>query len=413
MSLFHNFLSRDSTTTLDAPPPARGQLLLVGEEFASVPKGSTLAGRKVVHAATKEDALAQLASQPFDGLIAGLPEIGKNLSLLNSATAAHPALACGLRTDSATASKLALSHPVIPAAQSVDILDDLVRTMFATARWNADPAFMTLKAEIKRFPALPSLYAQISTALQKEDASIEILAELIAQEPAISAKLLQVVNSPVFALRQRVTSIRDAANFLGMQRVRALVLSTSLIGQCDASRCQEFNAESFEIYGLQMANWASQITLGETRDRNLAEMAFTAGLLHQFGILLLATNLPESYGQVLRIASEQNVSIARVERHTYGVTHAELAGFLLAGWHLPFPIVNAVGFYAQPSHSEETDFSALTAVHLATAIDTAANANVPDFDREYLERLHLMSRLDHWSRTLAERPWPTEWENAK
>ncbi len=413
MSIFNNFLHRDgakaSTTALDTPPPARAsQLLLVGEEFASIPKGASLAGRKAVHASTKEDALALLAAEPFDGLIAGMPEIGKNLSLLNSASAAHPNLACGLRTDPATANKLALSHPVIPAAQSVEILDDLVRTMFATARWNADPAFATLKAEIKRFPALPSLYSQITAALQKEDASVEILAEFIAQEPAICAKLLQVVNSPVFALRQRVTSIRDAANFLGMQRVRALVLSTSLIAQCDASRCQEFNAESFEIYGLQIANWASQITIGETRDRRLGEMAFTAGLLHQFGILLLATNLPDSYGQVLRIASEQNVSIARVERHTYGVTHAELAGFLLAGWNLPFAIVNAVGFYAQPSRSEETGFTPLTAVHLATAIDTCAHTNVPDFEREYVERLNLMPRLDHWSRTLAERPWPVD-----
>ena len=408
MSIFHHFLHRESTGTLDAPPPDQPSLLLVGEEFAFIPKGASLAGRQVVHAATKEDAVALLAAGPFDGLIAGLPEIGKNLTLLNSASAAQPALTCGLRTDPATAAKLALSHPVIPAAQSVELLDDLVRTMFATARWSADPAFATLKAQIKRFPALPTLYSQITTALQKEDASIEILAELITREPAISAKLLQVVNSPVFALRQRVTSIRDAANFLGMQRVRALVLSTSLMGQCDASRCQEFNADSFEFHGLQIANWASQITLGETRDRKLAEMAFTAGLLHQFGSLLLATNLPESYGQVLRIAAEQKVNVARVERHTYGVTHAELAGFLLAAWHLPFPIVNAVGFYAQPAHSEETEFSPLTAVHLATAIDSCANASVPDFERDYLDRLHLLPRLDHWSRTLAERPWPGE-----
>jgi HD-like signal output (HDOD) protein len=384
VNIFRNLLSHEEAPV--ATVPQKPPILLVGDEFAWLPKNAQLAGRSIVHVKTKEDALDRLAAQRFDGLIAGLPEIGKNLTLLNSASSAHPAIACGLRTDPASAAKLALSHPVIPAAQTVEVLDDLVRTMFATARWNADPAFATLKAQIKRFPALPSLYSQITAALQKEDASVEILAELIAQEPAISAKLLQVVNSPVFAL----------------------VLSTSLIGQCDVSRCPAFNTEAFENYGLQIANWAAQITVGETRDRRLGEMSFTAGLLHQFGIMLLATNLPESYGEVLRIASEQNVSIARIERQTYGVTHAELAGFLLAAWHLPFPIVNAVGFYTQPSESHDTAFSPLTSVHIATAVDSCASTGIPDYDREYLKRLKLLPRLDHWSVTLAERPWPAE-----
>jgi HD-like signal output (HDOD) protein len=411
VNILRNFLGSDKETAsavavAEPPSPSASRILLVGEDFAWIPDDASLAGRQVVHTGTKEDALALIETEPFEGLIGGLPEIGKNLALLNAAVAARPALACGLRADHAQIAKLTLSFPVIPAAQTVEVMDDLVRTMFATARWNADPAFAAVKAQIKRFPALPDLYTQITTALQKEDASVEILAELIAREPAISAKLLQVVNSPVFALRQRVTSIRDAANFLGMQRLRALVLSTSLIGQCDASRCPSFAADAFEGYGLQIANWAAQITVGETRDRKLGELAFTAGLLHQFGILLLATNLPESYDAILRIASEQNVSIARIERHHYGVTHAELAGFLLASWHIPFPIVNAVGFYPLPSSSEDTEFSPLTAVHLATSIDTFAATGAQDFDREYLDRLDLFPRLDHWSRTLAEKPWP-------
>jgi HD-like signal output (HDOD) protein len=414
VNFFRNLLnqseSRSSTATSEKPGAlAARDLLLVGKELAWVPKSALLAGRKVVHAATESEALALLDAKPFAGLIAGLPGIDENLNLLGTASARHPALACGLRSDPAAAARRAVGQSVIPPTESLEVFDDLVRNLFATARWGGDPAFKDLKGQIKRFPALPSLYTKITNALQKEDVSVESLAELIAQEPAISVKLLQVVNSPVFALRQRVTSIRDAANFLGMQRVRALVLSTSLIGQCDASRCKVFDTETFETYGLQIANWAAQITVGETGDRKLAEMAFTAGLLHQFGVLLLAANLPESYGEVLRIASEQNVSIARIEREAYGVSHAELAGFILADWHLPFPIVNAVGFYAQPSQSEETKFSPLTAVHLATAIHTCANASIPDFERDYITRLNLHTRLDHWSRTLAERPWPEEW----
>lgn len=404
MNILQTFLTpaRETSTVVTRPNPSESRILLVGEEFAWVPADATLAGRKVVRAATKEEGLARIDTEPFDGLIAGLPEIGKNLALLNSAAASHPALACGLRAEVARIAQLAVSHPVIPSTQSLEVLDDLVRTMFATARWNADPTFVDLKAQIRKIPALPTLYTEITAALQKEDTSLEQIADLITREATVSAKLLQVVNSPVFALRQRVSSIRDASNFLGIQRLRALVLSTSLIGQCDASRCQPFIPEVFETHSLKIAECSARIAMGETRNRQLSELAFTAGLLHQFGVMLLAANLPESYGEVLRIAAEQNVSIARVERKAYGVTHAELAAFILASWHIPFPIVNAVAFHDLPSTSDETEFSPLTAVHLASAIDIQSCTGVPEYDRAYLERLKLLDRLDHWVQALSE-----------
>lgn len=378
------------------------RILLVGEEFAWIPAGATLAERRVVRASTKEEALALIERESFDGLIAGLPEIGKNLTLLNAVAAAQPHVACGLRAEPAKVAQLALSNPIIPATQSLEVLDDLVRTMFATAQWNANPAFVELRARILKIPALPTLYTDITNALQKPDTSLEEIAGLIAREATVSAKLLQIVNSPVFALRQRVSSIRDASNFLGIQRLRALVLSTSLIGQCDASRCQAFVPAVFESHSLQIANWASRIAIGETRNRQLGELAFTAGLLHQFGVLLLAANLPESYNQVLLAAAAQNVSIARIERQNYGVTHAELAAFILASWHIPFPIVNAVGFHALPSTCDETTFSPLTAVHMATAIDIQSATGVPDYDHAYLDRLDLLPKLDLWATKLAE-----------
>lgn len=404
-SIFHAPAEPVAANLPEPPAPTVPQLLLVGEELAWIEAGSQLAGRHVVHAATKEDALAALDAQPFDGMIAALPEIGKNFALLNTATSRHPSLACGLRADPAAAAKLAISHPVLAPTQSLEVMEDLVRTMFATVFWSADPAFATLKEHIKRYPALPTLYTQITEALKDENASLETVADLVAREPTVSAKLLQVVNSPVFALRQRVTSVRDAANFLGFQRLRALVLATSLFGQCNTCRCSAFSPENFETHSLRIADWAAQITTAETRNRPLAEMAFTGGLLHRFGMLLLAANLPEGYDQVLSKSSEQRVSVARLERETYGVTHAELAGYIFAAWNIPFPILNAVGFYAQPSNAEDTEFSPLTAVHLATVIDSYETFGTQDFDRPYLERLGLMPRLAHWAKVLIDRPW--------
>jgi len=405
MSLLHNLFHSDPAKTDDGVA-REPRLLLVGEDFGWIPAEAALADRRVLRVNTKEEALHALATEPYDGLIAGLREVGKNLALLNAASASHPTLACGLRADLAKMGKIAVGHPIIQPTESLAVMDDQVRTMFATAFWSADPAFGALREHIKNFPALPSLYLQISEALKSEDTSLEKLADLITREPTVSAKLLQVVNSPVFARAQRVTSIRDATSFLGFQRVRALVLATSLFGQCDASKCASFSAQNFENHSLQIATWAGQIATGETGNGDLAEMAFTAGLLHQFGVLLLAANLPEGYDQMLRTAGEQKISLARVERQTYGVTHAELAGYIFASWSIPFPILNAVGFYAQPSHSEDRTFTPLSAVHMATAIDSLNAVGVPDYDADYVDRLRLHPRIDHWARKLIGKPWP-------
>lgn len=404
MSLFHKNpppLKPVSEIALtEAPPPRERRILLVGSEFDWLHGNTTLANRKVTRANTMGDALALLDRESFDGLVGGFPTLEANIALLDAASAAHAGLACGLSAAPAPNARLSFSYPQIPPTRAVEALDDHVRTMLATAQWNADPAFMMLKAHITRVPALPSLYTQITQALRSESTNVGDLADLITKEPTVSAKLLMVVNSAAFALRQRVTSIRDAATFVGFQRIRALVLSTSLFNQCDASRCRSFDAADFESHGLKIAKWASQIAVGETRDWSVGEQAFTAGLLHQFGILLLAANVPESYDLVLRLAIDQEVSIATMERQTYGVTSSELAGYFLAGWHIPFPIVNAVGNSCAPSRSEDDVFTPLTAVHLAVGIDTFATTGADEFDREYLDRLKLLPRLDHWTHTL-------------
>jgi HD-like signal output (HDOD) protein len=137
----------------------------------------------------------------------------------------------------------------------------------------------------------------------------------------------------------------------------------------------------------------------------MAELAFSAGLLHQFGVLLMAANVPDVYGEVLRKAQQQRVSLLRVERDTYGVTHAELAGYILGSWNIPYPIVNAVGWYARPSQSEDTAFSALTAVHAANSVDAFERNGMHEFDRAYLDKMTKVENLEVWHKSLTGDGW--------
>jgi HD-like signal output (HDOD) protein len=122
-------------------------------------------------------------------------------------------------------------------------------------------------------------------------------------------------------------------------------------------------------------------------------------------VLLLAANLPEAYGQVLRISQQKRISVASVERETYGLTHAELGGYILGSWGLPFPIVNAAGWYAQPSRSDDTAFSALTAVHAANSVDAFERNGLHEFDRAYLEKATKVAKLEVWHNSLTGDGW--------
>ena len=392
----------DTSAAPQSDPLVRHPILLLGDDLGWLAGQRELAGRKIVLGDPGADALTLLASERFEVVLASYKDLNQSLLLLRAAAATSPAPVALLRADGKELAGVSNPYPVLPRVDSVEVLDDQLRTRLAAAAWQASPDFVALTNRITKVPTLPSIYTQVTAALQSPDASIEDIAALVAREPAVSAKLLQMVNSPLLGLRGRVTSVRDATNLLGLSRLRSLVLATSLFRQFDGVKCPSFSMSRFEAHSLQIASWASSIAKSESRDRQVADMAFTASLLHNFGVLLLAANLPEQYDQVLRTAQEQRVSIAWTELQTFGATHAEIAGAVLASWGIPFPIVNAVGRYPAPSASDDTEFSPLTALHAATAVDAFTRTGMQNFDRDYLERLHLGRKMEEWCVSVPE-----------
>ncbi len=393
------------SVTLDSVFPtvdavARRPLLLFGDDLGWLAGRSELAGRKIVFAPPDADVRAALATEPVDGVVASFSDVGKSVALLRAVRARDPGLMAMLRGDGKELAGISCPYPLLPRVDSVEVLDDQIRTQLAVAAWQAKPALANLLKLITHVPTLPTIYTQLTAALQSPASSIEDIAGIVAREPAVSAKLLQMVNSPLFSLRGSVTSVRDATNLLGLSRVRSLVMATCLFRQFDVSKCRSFSMSRFEATSLQVATWASTIAMSETRDKHLAEMAFTAGMLHNFGVLLLAANIPGVYEEVLSTALKRHGSLAYSEFQTFGTTHAALGGGFLASWRIPFPIVNAVGWYPFPSSSEDTAFSPLTAVHAASAVDSFAQTGMYAYDHDYIEKLGLTEKMEEWCATL-------------
>jgi putative nucleotidyltransferase with HDIG domain len=268
--------------------------------------------------------------------------------------------------------------------------------------WLADPAIKNLVPALRKFPVVPRLHAQVTEQLSSATGSLETVAQLIAQDPVMAAKMLQIVNSAVVGLAREITDVSEAVMYLGTERIRSLILVTGVFSQFEDVKCPGFLLEPIWSHSLEVGAFARAIALAETKAPKTAEAAFTAGLLHDIGKLVLAANLPDKYSAVLQLRARQRKSEPEAELQILGTTHADLGAYVLGTWGMPLPLLEAVAWHHCPARSENTAFSLLTAVHAANVFarqkaSGGDGGSSPDgLDLEYLARLGLSDRPDAW-----------------
>lgn len=257
-------------------------------------------------------------------------------------------------------------------------------------------------SQIKSLPSLPAVYAELVEELQAPQPSVRKVGAIIARDVALTAKVLQVVNSAFFGLRRRITSPAEATMFLGLDAIVSLVLAINVFSQFEAQRLPRFSPAALWAHSLQTGLFAKRIVSMERQSDKSAEEAFTAGLLHDAGKIVLATTLPEWYEQALALTHKEVVSLAEAEQEVFGTTHAEVGAYLFGLWGLPDQIVEAVAFHHRPLDARADEFCALTAVHVANAIEHEGRAERAQVDADYLDALRLTERFTVWQRACAK-----------
>jgi HD-like signal output (HDOD) protein len=146
--------------------------------------------------------------------------------------------------------------------------------------------------------------------------------------------------------------------------------------------------------------------IAEKAEIQMVEETLTAGMLHDLGVLVLASYFPDRYQETLMLAQGQKIPLHEAERQTLGSSHAEVGAYLLGLWGLTTPIVEAMAFHHDPMRSPHCQFSPLTAVYVANALVSEggdgllANGITPKLHMEYLEQLGLAGRVPMWQKLL-------------
>jgi hypothetical protein len=150
------------------------------------------------------------------------------------------------------------------------------------------------------------------------------------------------------------------------------------------------------------------LMLFETKDRVQAAEALVAGLLHDLGKVVLASNFDDLYGRVHSLARNQSVAMWDIEKEMFGATHGEIGGCLAGMWNMPSSVVQAVAFHHEPPLGEHQHLTPLAAVHIANVLEHEIRPSdefrvAPVISTAFLNDIGLLQRLPVWRAVFANR----------
>jgi putative nucleotidyltransferase with HDIG domain len=227
-----------------------------------------------------------------------------------------------------------------------------------------NPLVRTIVGRLASLPSSSSTYPRLVNVMAQSDATIDQISAVIATDPALSAKLLQVVNSAFFGLPFKVASVPQAVSYLGLTSLRALVLLSTVFAAADSCPTVDgFSSTRLQRHSLLCARLARTLV----EDQRSRDDAFTAGLLHDIGMLALAVGMNKRYALALRHAERSKRPLAEVETSFLGTSHVAVGAYLADVWGLPDVVVEAIELHHDEVAPTETHAGVVRAVRLAQA----------------------------------------------
>ncbi len=245
--------------------------------------------------------------------------------------------------------------------------------------------------EITSLPTLPSAAVKVRKQLQQPDPDFEQVAKTIRYDQSLTANLLNIANTIAFAGRRQVTTVKQALVRLGTKRVSQIVMGIT------AAPFLKKEVEGYDLGPEQLWKHAIAVGIGSEElakklDTATPEVAFTGGLLHDIGKVVLGNFVDTDGGEIKSLAFEKGLSFHKAERSVLGIDHAEVGARLLDHWDLPEQHVKAVRWHHEPDRLTENR-SVTDLVHVAELVCMQGGIGSGTDGLHYHHSSHAVQRL--------------------
>jgi HD-like signal output (HDOD) protein len=297
---------------------------------------------------------------------------------------------------------VAVSHQFLSKPCDGEVLRVVVERTCTLQSLLSDEKLRAAVGHLDNLPSVPRTYRALMDAIERPEVAVGDLADIIVQDPAMSVKVLQLVNSACFGLSSRVTSIHQAATYLGIELLKGLALTAHVFATVEADPSAGAWLEDMQTRSIMAGRIARDlVAIGPGQDE-----AFAAGLVHDIGELVLALAFSTQFAAMARAAVETGRPLYQIEQEQLGTTHAHIGAYLLGMWGLPFTIVEAVAYHHSPGLVREGKRDVLAAVHIADAlVDDRQIHGTPSreaIDTAFLAEIGIAENWQHWERLMSD-----------
>jgi len=240
--------------------------------------------------------------------------------------------------------------------------------------------------------SLPMIFFRLNEAMNCPRSSIADISKIIAENPGLTARLLRIVNSPLYNFPGKIETISRAVVILGTQQLRDLALATSVLKLFDRIPEDLVSMESFWQHSVA-CGLAARI-LATYRNEPNVERLFVAGILHDIGRLIIYSKIGDLAREALVRAQARSMLLREAEQEVIGFDHAAVGRVAVRAWRLPASLEEVVGFHHHPREAARFPVEAAI-VHIADLIahvlelGTSGERFVPPLEKEAWERVAL------------------------
>jgi HD-like signal output (HDOD) protein len=281
-------------------------------------------------------------------------------------------------------------------------LREMIRRSFAAQDRISDKGLQAVATSLRSIPSLPQAYHALLRELQNDGNAATTVARLVAEDAGLTAKVLQLANSPLFGQGSLITTTFDAVMCLGTEMIMALVLSQSLFRHYELLVTGKIDLRQVWGHCWQTAYFAQHVCREMKLSHAASEEAFLAGLLHETGRFILVDNFPEQFQAACQCARQMKSPLAPRLREAFRTSPSQITAYVLELWGMPVGVVEAIALQDAPAADQANGFTLASALYVADGIASRkapADAFAPEeWDTAYLKAIGCLENIPAWEK---------------